>query len=337
MDATGRGPVVFLVPRLIRHDWILVARAARATFSTWRDGLIVPFMLTIGYLWLADLPRDNLFRVVLLAGLSVGFATLQIALSRIDYHRTEGIVAEDALLAVNTGSYLVFFISIAGTAFALLMAAVSIQAALMGLAALGAGLLFSGFARLVRHLSVVATGSARTVHAVFAWLRRRIAGFALAGMFALMGVLAMSAFSPEGLLGVIGVLVFLLSILLAQVDCHSVRFMAQSGYSPAQTFFAHQRGLAPFGALAPIISLILGGWEGLVIAGLVCLAVQVFVLVRILAYRVMSQRLADWFAAALIGLFALVGFLVPFALIPVMVIALHGVWRRARHTTWVIA
>lgn len=326
---------------LLRHDLAIARAAMRAALVRWVDLLTVllgvPFLLLVARAWVADLPSDRARLVGLAASFLLGFALARVTASRIAYHRSDGVLAAQALQTGKAVRYWLAVVAIGlaiGTMVLLLVGAGGPLHWLLGAAP---GFLAGSLSDWLDTRRSKGTGPAwlsgfwpTSVHPLRTAM---VLGLVAAGLLlALAAVLEPPVLAAATLLA--GVLA---AALFGSVDAERVRFMALVGHSSLATLGEHSRLLLGF--FLPFALILALSFEWLVAGtglgvGLLSLAI---VAMRVLAYRAYRRQLAEWISAMLLGLVAAVAIALPFAAPFVVLAALFWLARRGRRTTWLLA
>lgn len=326
--------------RLIRHDGLLAWNLLRGSFVTWRDRLTLAIMIPLALAYarnlVAGLPAENALHLCVFAALAVGFGVAGLLVRRMSFLRADSVLAEDALNRARSARYCAALLAVAALVIVLLVMLLKPSALL---ASLGAATLGAGLGGLVAvgapQLPVPLQGG--VMRSARAQLREPVKGLGLALVYGAALGLASLRLSGPPLLAVAGIAAALPCLALAAVDADSVRFMALSGYPVWRTCRHHGRSLLAFAALACPLAYLAAGTAGLALAGAVAAAFLLVMVLRILAYRIYRQRLADLLVSIALAELALILFAMP-VLLPVVVIAtLWWFWRRADQATWLIA
>ena len=328
--------------RLIRHDALLLSNLARAAFATWRDRLTLviaaPLLLAIGYDRLLSLPPGTARYLCAFAAFALAFVAAKAIAHRLEFFRTESVLAMDGLSPAPARRYALAGICAATLPISLLIALLDPSALPISLAALLAGCTLAGLSNVGGLLALVPRRKAG-FHAVQTWLARPIAGVALALLFIVVVaiVMAVSLSTSSDRAAIIGIAALILALPLAGVNDTIVRFMALSGFSAWRTIWHPMRGLLIFAVIAaPVAGLAAGPMATAVIAA-AAFALLLMVAMRVLAYRIYGRRFADLVVSILFGMLLVAAFAAPLVL-PLLVPAmLWWLVRRARRSTWLLA
>lgn len=327
--------------RIMRHELLLIFNDARGAFSGWSNLLTllvaVPILLLAARSWFAEVPADQAGFVIALFGFAVGLSATHLLAERVQYHQTLGMLAEEAL-AVRS----------ALAPFAILLAmAVILAAGLAGLvhpsglgyflAAAGAGIAARGLLLIV----LSASSSGGNYNALSRALLR-LAGDWCSGLLLGLAV-ALSAAAGSALLAKEASMALALllpcipALALASLDAGSMRFLAQSGFSPWQAIRKHARALVVFGGtIVPVYAMTTDLVTAAFAGGLVIVVLLVMI-VRLLCYRLYPKRLADFTASILLIAVILAGIAVPLLAPVVFAVPVVRLWGMASNSTWRIA
>jgi hypothetical protein len=325
---------------LLRHDWTVARNILFHAPSTWRERVRwlvgIPILVVALHFWLTGLPELVAERAI--AGSSFFFAATvtRFAGRRLDFHRTEGIRAVDALRLAIGWLFLAVIIGLGVTITAIVLALLDTRILVPGLAAMAVGVLAGSLLNLVMRFSVPRRAIAVVWRMVSAWLRRPAGGLVIAALFAALAFAIAQWVPKSSTSDMLGPATLACSFALTTIDSQVVRFMAQSGFGVSRTIRAHLRGLAVFAPLAAGIAF-LGFCTRAVVVVAAALAIGLSILcLRMLTYRLCSKYAANLFASALIAALSMIGVYASAAAPLVIVAVIAALWWRARSATWLI-
>lgn len=325
--------------RLFRHDRQIATTLLRDNLADWRDRIIAVAVVG-GALaglraWFAAQTMTVAAATALAAGMIAGFGARRLIEQRLAFHGFDGVLAADALHPASRRHYRLYWLGIGMavlTAASLVAAPALLPASLAGYLA---GAVFAGLIDRLR-LPRLMPGGSRAEWRLAAWLRLPRAGIVAAAIL-LLAVLAARRFEASALMAVTGMVTVPLALALTLVDDGTVRFMTLAGLRTRRLLAHHARGMATFLALATPGCWLTGGAAAAGVAVAVSIAILLFMVLRILAYRLHGKRAADFLASMLAGVLVLATYMVPFAL---PLIALAIVWhvnRRGDARLWLLA
>lgn len=329
------------VRKLLGYDGAVLASIGRRILADRADRLTlvlaVPFLVILGFAWLARLPSDDIPLLVAATGFTAAFIAVRSLAARIEFQQTDGVLAAVALEPKHTLRYASSALALgSATAVALLHMASGghavewINSSLVGAIA---GLLWIGVSKALRK---------HAVHLRF-WrglrvLRRSIPLHRLSVLGLCAGLLcAVLPGSPMMVASFAAAITCAASVFLASVDAQEVRFMTMVG-KPASSIAAFL--LLPLAGWAAPFLLVLGLARDLLPAGVggaVFLAASSFAVLRILAYRSFDKRLADWTVTGIVTGTAAIALSLTFAAPLVLLTGLVWLVRRAAPRDWLIA
>lgn len=326
---------------LLRHELKIVTAGLGALSRKPIDLLTVvialPVFLFVLRAWTGNQPEQLLNLQAFAVGFLVAFYCVKALLGRCTYHRTDGILASDAQ---RPSERLAFALPLFGAAAALGFAYLGILDAprpTLWLAAtmLGgmAGFAWAQIARMLRERQPI----------VLRWLRPRylrrtwaqpvlVAGGAIAGMACAILPLKLPA-----LVIATAAISVIVSLVLGRIDASAVRYRTMVGHSSWAIVRSHISPLAAFFVPFAAALTLAPHWAPPAVAGLLGLAVTVFIAMRILAYQSFYPRIADWFVTVLIAVVAMAGLALPPAAPVAMLVSIVWLARRAASQKWLIA
>jgi hypothetical protein len=327
--------------RIIRHELLLLLNGARGSLTGWSNLLTpfvaLPMLILVTHSWFAEVPADRADMVMALLGFVTGIFATHLLAERAQYHQTLGILAEEAL-ALHTSLQ----------SFASLLAMVIAGAA--GLAGLiypdGLGLFLVAAAAGVATRSlllVLAIGVSSGNH--YSAISRTLLPFAgnwrngvLLGLaVGLLAAISRALLAPETALSLAVLLPCIPALVLAILDADTIRFLAQSGFTPGQIIWKHARALLAFGCAAlPSYALGTDIGTAAILGGIVMVMLLVQA-ARVLCYRLYPKRLADFAVTVLLIATVLAAIAVPFLAPIVFAAPVLRLWRMASSATWQIA
>lgn len=324
---------------LFRHDMLIAANSAKAIFNRWLDRMILSVFalggLAVIRSWLLDRLWTTAALAVLAASLAVGIGVGRMVEARLAFHAFDGVLAAEALHPPTSSRYRAAWHGIGLvvlTAIALIARPSLVMIAVGGYAA---GLLA---AELLRRLSMPwsLAGRRRPVWVFRRWLHLPGTG-AVAAMALLLSLLPAHGLAANILMAFVGTAALLLTFALTIVDDSVVRFQTIAGHGSWRIIGSSARGVAAFALVA-----IPGCWlvNGPAVAGVVAAvigAALLFMILRILAYRLHTKRFADLVLSFVVGLMLLIAYAIPVAVPVVGVMVFWQLHRRGTAKVWLLA
>lgn len=325
---------------LLRHDRAIALAATKAALVRWSDMLTlllgVPLLLFVARAWVSDLPGDRARLVGLAACFVLGFALARLTASRIEYHRSDGVLAADAL---RPGVAARYRLAVVGAGLAIGMA---------GLFLVGAGGPQEWLPGAVPGLLAGELWSrieaSRSDAAWPRWLSgypparthrlRKVAGL---GVVAAGILLTLGALLEPPVVAAATLLTGVASAaLLGRVEADRVQFMALVGHSSLATLRGYCLPLLGFFLPFALILALSLDWlvagTGLGV-GLLSLAI---VAARVLAYRAYRRQFADWITALVLAGVTAAAITLPPAAPIVALAAILWLSKRASRVTWLL-
>jgi hypothetical protein len=325
----------------MRHELLLLLNGARGAFSGWSNLLTLlvaaPVLVLVTRAWFNQAPADRAGLAMALLGFATGVAATHLLVERVQYHQTLGMLVEEALAPrpafVSFATLLAMAVIIAAGPATLLYPSglgYFLAAALAGIAARG-----------LLHLAANASLSGRNSKAlprvllILAgnWRSGAILGLAV-GFMAATGSMLLA---EEASMALALLLVCISALARASLDAGSVRFMAQSGFSPWQAIRKHSRALVAFGCTVLPIYALTAGLVTAVLAGGIVLLILLVMIARLLCYRLYPKRLADFTVSIILITTVLAGIAVPLLTPIVFALPIVRLWNMASVRTWQIA
>lgn len=326
--------------RLIRHDGLIMTNQVRQALKPWRELLIpliaIPLLLAFARNALDAMPPEAALYLCLFIAFSLGFSAARLIGRRLEFLRTDSVVAPEALRARAARRYALLCASASVASVAALIALLQSRALLLGCAAILGGMAIGGVLQLGVSVAIVPHGQLARLRAG-SWLRRPIAGLVFACAFTLIVLMIALRVTGSDRIIVMAIAAFLLSLPLTHVDIASVRFMASSGLSCWRSIRHHLRGPILFMGIAVPIAFLAAGFPASGLVAGIASALLLMIAMRVLAYRIFERRIADVIVSVLQALLLMIGFSVPLALPLALPAVLWWLARRARHATWLIA
>ncbi|NCP18406.1 MAG: hypothetical protein GW855_04505 [Erythrobacter sp.] len=324
---------------LVRHDAAIAAALARQVARRWRDLLtvliVLPILALFARAWLAELPVERREIITGIAGFLIAAAVAKTLMSRIAYHRTDGVIAHFAQRSADALCYIPLLLA---GGLAVLFAGLF---AVTGLASVGpaigmgagvaVGMLaaFSGD-RFGPSTIGLAPGRARA----FQQRHGLAIGAVVSGTAGLVCALLPSANHLDAI--VAGGYALAVVILTGQVDATAVRYMAMVGNSSMELL---RKWLPlPIVLLVPAAAVLAlsQSWVAASVTAVAAAGLPAITILRIFAYRAFSRVLADWLVTILIAVAAYLTFSFP-PLGPLAIVAaiLWLAWR-GRDARWLV-
>lgn len=283
---------------LIRHDAAVFGAALCSIFARKSDlltlVLVIPALALAGRAWLASLPTEiQTGLAAALAGL-FAFAVAGSAIARLEYHRTDGVLARYALETSLASIYL--------------------AAALLATAAIAAALGFA-LGLIDKWQWLAATMCGACLGSLWAWAKAALASWRRAlpatsrslaprtanalAMIAAAGLMSGAAIALAPLDTAIAVPLTVAAALIAAatvaaIDARTVQFRTMIGDGSSTIWIDHAKAIAafyiPFSA-----GLGVGGIATLYAIGAAFgAALAIFTAFQVLAFRIFPRRLAEW-------------------------------------------
>lgn len=325
---------------LLRHELRIVDAGSRAILRRPLDlatlAIAIPIALYGARSWLADKPDETRLAQAFAVGGLTAFFALRALRKRVAYHRHDGIMAAGAqtrrerlgLILPLLGAAMAFafttLVIIEAKAYPVWLAGSAIGI----MAALGWPHVLSCLQRISAHIRRIARVRIPERHA---GLAIPMAGAAFGLLCAALPIdLAMRT-------GAAAAGVALAGVFLAQIDAAVVRYETMLGHGYTRLFRSRLSPFAHFAFWCALASLVSGNAMTAAVVAVLATAILGFSALRIFAYQVFSQPMADWVVTGMVGLGAMLGLTMP----PLAVIALVSgiVWlaRRAAAQAWLIA
>lgn len=325
----------------VRHDWWIANNLIRAAFARWSDRLTLalglPILLMLGHSWFAGLPKNTSALIIQAGSFAIAFSLSRGVMARLEYHRTVGVLAIDALQSSLAFKYVLSLVGCGLLGAATTVSAMDMRAFPLCLASLLAGAICGSIAGYAGS----GFGAAKPIHnfslTIGMSLKSPVAAIALAAALGAVSLPVTMAYTHMAAMATQGLAGLAFSLALSRVDHAAIRFMAQSGYSPSRTVFIQTRALAAFVGLGALVGYTLLGSPGaamLLAIGTIVLLISV---VRILAFRIYSKRVAEWVVALFLGAIAVTTYTFPLMLPLAAGMAVWWLWRAARLTTWQVS
>jgi hypothetical protein len=333
MEASGRTSSLF------RHDGQIAINTVRAAFAAWRDRLMAGIVLLIALTgvrsWFGDRAWTTAAWAAVAVSLMIGIAAGRLAVVRLAFHGSDGVLAAEALHAPARRRYQARWL---GIGLAMLSGITLIVRPSLLIGSAPAYLVGALIAELTDGVGIPlrVTRWTRPGWSVRAWLRQPAAGIA-AAMVLFFALLEARTLGPNGMVACAGVGAGLLALVLTLVDAGAVRFMTIAGYGSGRILLRLSRALAWFVLVAAPMCWLTFGPASAGIVAVAAAGMLLLLAVRILAYRLHGKRFADLLVVFLIGLLMLVGYAVPVALPVVAIGVLWHLQRRAAAKTWLLA
>jgi hypothetical protein len=313
----------------------------RATFASLPDALTlllgVPLLMLVARGWVAGLASDRRYFLAMGLGFLLAFTTAKFARGRLDYHRSDGVLAAFSFAPAETFGYAASVVAIGLTIGLAIMASLDLQisALVMAVAASGAaaGWTWPTMSRALGarwHGIVFWRWRARSPRRwPCAWIAA--IGAATGGLCAASPLGEAVALALTIAVGVVA------SALLGRVDAAEVSYITIVGHSSGKIIIAHVCNLLAF-FLPFAAALAFASDPALTIIGaLFALVSPAVAIMRILSYRCFGRRLGDWMVAILIAIVAVTTIALPPAAPLVLLVSLVWLFRRAAPQTWLIA
>lgn len=329
------------MPRIMRHELLLLLKGARSAFAGWSNLLTLlvalPILLLVAHAWFTEVPTDRAGLAISLAGFAIGMTATHLVAERVHYHQTLGMLVEEALAPRPT------FVSFA-TLLAMAVAVAAAIAALLYPSGLGYFLAAAGAGIVARGALLIAASTSLSGHnskvlprsLLFLtgnWRSGVFLGLA-AGFMAATGSVPLA---NEASMALALLLVCFPAFALASIDAGSVRFMAQSGFSPWQAIVKQTRALVVFGGtILPVYVLFTDLATAAFAAGII-IVILLFMVVRLLCYRLYPKRLADFTVSIILIATVLAGIAVPLLALVVFAVPVVRLWGMTSARTWQIA
>jgi hypothetical protein len=326
--------------RLLRHDWTVARNVLFHAPSTWRERVRwlvgMPVLLVALHFWLTELPVEIAARTISGSSFLYAATVTRFAGRRLEFHRTEGVRATDALRPAIGWQYLAAVVGLGVVVATIFLALLDPRVVAAGFAAMAAGVLAGSLINFAMRFTVPRRAISQTWRAVSAWLRRPEGGLAIAPFFALLA-LAIARWVPApSATGMLGPATLACGFALTTINSEVVRFMAQCGFPVSQTILVHVRGVAVFAPIAMGIAYLGFGASAIVVVG-AALAITLSVLcLRVLTYRLYAKHAADLIASMLIASLAMIAVYIPGGAPLIIAAVIGALWLRARPATWLI-
>lgn len=324
--------------RLFRHDRAIAVNSLRANFSRWHDRLtalgILAAGLAVAHSWSIDQAWATAAWAAALAAGAAGLGTGHLLAVRLAFHRSDGVLAADALQPARARPFRFAWHASALTGIAAITLIARPALVLVSIPAYVAG---AALAEVTSRLTLPrARARLAFDRSIGLRLHRPIAGAAAAGVV-LLSLAPAQLLNPNGRLALIGIEVVLFAMLLTRVDHAIARFRSTIGHRPLQLLLDHAAGLLVFvGIAAP------GCWlvgEPLAAGILVAAAAAMLWLLamRVFAYCANGKRVADVLVTVMTGLLVLIAFAMIILLPVVAGVMLWQLHHRAASKTWLLA
>lgn len=318
---------------LIRHDALLCCNALRVALKGWVDRAIlligIPILLLMARAALARSDDASLALAGGAIGLISGFVFARLAHGRLEYHRTEGILAARALErgpALRFATALFATGSVAAIGIAALVALPMVAWTALALPIGGA---MGALVGCLKHRLRLPGAAGSLPRFGRSRLDRPTTGLLLAAPVIAISAIANVYASPSDAIGIAAAASAAGALLLAPVDAAKVRFMAQCGHPALHAVWREVRPLAIFILAVAVAAVPMVKPSGVAIVIALPLALLVVQPLRIMLFRAYGRRTADLLFAAMVAGLALAWFAAPFA----APLAHAGMlWWTARHT-----
>lgn len=324
---------------LFGHDLLIIFNVVRKSLARWGDGLTlvlgIPLLILVSRAWLESLPDHRTHHIATGVLFFATFGLARLARERIEYHRSEGALARQALKPSGARFYLLVLIGSGLAMLAGIFLLMGLQIPATWLMAAPFGLAAGCAWHWVWGSSLLAPRSG--------WMRMRgrLVGrpvlVAIVGIMTGVVLVILDRIVGDTGMAVLTALLSLVAItILSAVDASKVRFMAQVGYSAPRTLALHLSLPLVFIAtlLLPMLlaqqtflSVVTAGVGGPVIAVTVT---------RVLAYRIYDRRIADWVCTLLLTVVALAAIPTLFAAPFVFLLGLGWLGRKSSRVTWLV-
>lgn len=324
--------------RLIGHDARIAAAALRHALGSWSDRLTIvlglPIILLVGSAWARGLDGQLEQWLALALGIMAGLTAGRTAAERLHYHRSDGVLAELALVHANAICFALMYFAV-GLAMTMLVGMVVAPGALATLLAGNGGGCLAGFALQI--LGQRRSAGAWRSRRILEWMRRPAVVAPIISVSVAAIAVGSQWFEHRDAVAVAGVAVAAAALLLGPVDSERMRFSAQCGQSTWLALRDVGWRLVVLGLVVTTAALALIGQDAAVISAGITLAALLIQAMAVMIFRTFPRRMAELVFAVSLGVLATAWLtMLPIAP-PVQIVALAWLARKSETARWRLA